>query len=36
MMNETAFDASDLADHVEKVVALFLNGVALRTAECKT
>jgi AcrR family transcriptional regulator len=36
MMNETAFDASDLADHVEKVVALFLNGVALRTAECRT
>lgn len=30
MMNETAFDASDLADHVEKVVTLFLNGASPR------
>lgn len=30
MMNETAFDASDLADHVEQVVTLFLNGASPR------
>ncbi len=30
MTNETAFDRADLAEHVEKVVTLFLNGASPR------